>query len=76
METIITSVLGAVASSVVGSLFSDDEEPEQPKPVVMPEPDDEALRKAKRESMYQQLARNQSRSSTIMTDSEDSDSLG
>lgn len=74
--SIVTSVVGSVAASVIGSMLSDDDdEPEPQKAPVMPDADDEAARQARKRAIYQRLSKDQGRASTIMSDSAE-DTLG
>ncbi|MBM4199751.1 MAG: hypothetical protein FJ189_00490 [Gammaproteobacteria bacterium] len=81
--SILTSVAGSLASAVLINMFSSDDEDEAPtvasKPEVMPEADDEAARKARREAIYRRIAGqgNQGgRASTVMTDEDGGTTLG
>lgn len=78
---VMGSIFGAVASSVIGKMFSSDEKtPEAPaapapsEPTVMPTADDAAVKTAKRKSIAAQVAR-RGRASTILSDS-GSETLG
>lgn len=73
--TTIASVVGALGS-VAGSLMSGKghSAPTIEKPAVMPTPDDDAIKKARRRSISQQLARS-GRESTILSPDQ-GDTLG
>lgn len=71
MEAIVSAVVGAFVTSVLGSALSKkNKAPQMPameKPTVMPDPNDEAVRDARRRSLAAQMAR-KGRASTILTD--------
>lgn len=80
MESIVPSIVGSLASTVLGNMFGGDEKPSTPappapsEPTVMPTADDESVKQAKRRSIAAQVAR-RGRASTILTDTE-SEKLG
>ena len=73
-------ILGGLASGLLGSLFGGKQgsmpAPTVEKPAVMPTPDDDAVKKAKRRSLVEQMQR-KGRESTILTEGTDAaDVLG
>lgn len=109
--SLLTSVIGSVASSVISRAFSSDDDsprasyptpltynpnynygqasapaPVTPTPVpvepsageasVAPTADEDAIQRARKQAVYQRLAKSQGRASTILSDEFQSDTLG
>lgn len=74
-----TSVVGGIGMSLLGSVLGGGKSSPAPPPItqptVMPTPDDEATRSAKRKSLAGQIQR-RGRQSTILSDPVSSDLLG